>query len=648
MTAPPKPSPEALRRAEIRQRRKSSVIWTAIHLLGSLNLAVFLLVTIAGAIAFATFMESKFDTAVASYYIYGATWFDFWLVILALNLLCAALTRWPWQRKHVGFVVTHAGIILMLLGAVIGREVGFEAFVTLDKTKPPEQRLVTKQDLLTVETMNGMRWQMPINLEVQAPSEKHPLVLPIEGSSNRLVIDKVSETLAPDDSLLPSADLAAPAGVGLHFLNAGMNQDVTANLSLSDEGRTFDFFGMAKILMVDSLPEDQPIALPAAATPAPRDETPFHETQVVFAGAPPVVDTDSDVPSGYSIQLEPAKTADAIRITVTGAGGAMSGTFSVQELETHWRNLAGDGDPILFRVAKFWPDFAMKNGQPVSLSSQPNHPAVLVQITGPSRLLPAAPPAPAPPMPKGLVLRIALAKQPGHIVYELERGGKIEGRGLAAQGDTIRLGWSKWVARVDAVLPHAELHREVRELPGPVPPMQAASLRTGLHARLVAPDGTSGPAEWIPGGTARDLFSGRDFLVSVGFGQKTIPLPFRVALDDFQVPRDEGTETPSDFISNVRFEDPATGRVVRDTAHMNSPAMYPGAFWRSLLGWNYKFSQAGWDPQNLNQTTLQVLYDPGWPFKWTGSIGICAGILLMFYFMPRRTPRERREDTNAT
>jgi hypothetical protein len=72
--------------------------------------------------------------------------------------------------------------------------------------------------------------------------------------------------------------------------------------------------------------------------------------------------------------------------------------------------------------------------------------------------------------------------------------------------------------------------------------------------------------------------------------------------------------------------------------------MFPGDWWRSLLGWNYKFSQANWNPQNLNETTLQVLYDPGWPLKWTGSIGICCGIALMFYFMPKRSPRERGGD----
>jgi hypothetical protein len=495
---------------------------------------------------------------------------------------------------------------------------------------------------------------MPINLQVHAPSEKRPLVLPIEGSPNKLVVDRVSENLVPDDTLVVSADLAAPGGVGLRFLNAGMHQDVPANLTLSDDGRMFDFFGMAKINMVDTLPGNKPIALPPAAPPpraAARDATPFRETQVVFADAPPVIDTNSDMASGYAIKLDPAKTVDAIGVTVTGPGGVASRTFSLNEIEQRWQSLSGDGDPILFRVAKFWPDFAIRNGQPTSISAQPNHPAVLVQITGPSRLLPPAPPQPAPaapPLPRGLAMRVALAAEPGKIVYELEREGKIEARGVASQGDTIRLGWSQWVVRVDTVLAHAELHREVKELDVPVPPMAAASTRTGIHAQLLLPDGTRGSAEWIPGGTERELLAGTDFLARIGFGQRTIPLPFRVALEDFNVPRDEGTDTPSDFISNVRFEDPATGDVARGTAHMNSPAMYPGSFWRSLLGWNYKFSQANWDPENLNQTTLQVLYDPGWPFKWIGSLGICAGIILMFYFMPRRSAKERRDDPHAT
>ena len=643
MTAHPPPSAEALRRAEIRRRRRDSVFWTAVHLLGSLNLAIVLILTIAGAVAFATIVESKFDTKVAAYYIYDNPWFACWLLVLALNLLCAALTRWPWQRKHLGFVVTHAGIILMLIGGVIGKWVGFEAFVTLDKTKPPESRLFTKKNMLSIDTADGLRGQMPLDVDLHPPTGQRPFTLPIENTNLRLVIDRVTDNLQPDDTLAASTDPAAPPGVTLHFLNAGMNQDVAANLMSSDEARTFDFFGMAKIEMVDALPEDQPIALPPAAAdaaPSPRDDTPFRETQVVFARNPatPIIVTESDARSGYAAQLVADEATGSFQVVVTGPNGT-SRTWTLEQLEKSWAGLAGDGDPIQFHVGKFWPDFAVKDGQPVSISNQPNNPVVLVQITGPSKLLPPAPPKAAPPLPKDLALRIAPAREPGRIVYELERAGKIEGRGVASPGDTIRLGWSKWVARVDAVLPHAELHREMKELTGPVPPMLADSLRPGIRAHLVSSDGTSGPAEWIPNGTFREIFNGHDF-ARIGWGQHIIPLAFSITLEDFQVPRDEGTDTPSNYISSLKFDD-GNGRVVHDKAYMNSPAMFPGDTWRSLLGWNYKFSQANWNPQNLNETTLQVLYDPGWPFKWVGSLGICGGIILMFYFMPKRTPQER-------
>jgi hypothetical protein len=648
MTANPKPSSEAQRRAAIKHRRENSTFWMAIHLLGSLNLAVILLITIAGAIAFATVMESKFDSAVARYYIYDAAWFNVWLMALALNLFCAAFTRWPWQKKHIGFVVTHAGIILMLTGAVIGHTIGFEAFVTLDKTKPPESRLIMHEDILTIGTSAGLRGQMPFDTEMHPPTETRPFTLQLENSPLKLVIDRATENLVPDDSLAASTDPAAPHGVELHFINTGMNQNVAANLMAGEGMDTFDFFGMAKISLVDSLDEAHPMALPPSTEPAPaspRDETPFHETQLVFAKSPqtPVIDTDADAQSGYTVTLAAVRgKPDEFEATVNAPGPmGTSRILSVGKIKETWSNMLGDGDPVMFRVAKYWPDFAMKDGVPTSLSKHPHNPAVLVQITGPTKILPPAPPKQAaPPLPQGLAMRIALAKKPGRIVYELERAGKVEARGTADQGGTIHLGWSKWVAKVDTVLPHAELHRDMKEFTGTVTPMMADSMRPGLRAHLVAPDGSSGPVEWIPEGASRELFAGQDF-ATVGFGQRTIPLTYSITLENFEVPRDEGTDTPANYISTLRFEEPSTGRVVHDKAYMNSPAMFPGDFWRSLLGWNYKFSQANWNPQNLNETTLQVLYDPGWPFKWVGSIGICCGIALMFYFMPKRSVSER-------
>ncbi len=46
---------------------------------------------------------------------------------------------------------------------------------------------------------------------------------------------------------------------------------------------------------------------------------------------------------------------------MTGPSGATK-TLPVKSAGQGWTNLLGDGDPIMFRIGKYWPDFAMKDG----------------------------------------------------------------------------------------------------------------------------------------------------------------------------------------------------------------------------------------------------------------------------------------------
>ena len=60
-----------------------------------------------------------------------------------------------------------------------------------------------------------------------------------------------------------------------------------------------------------------------------------------------------------------------------------------------------------------------------------------------------------------------------------------------------------------------------------------------------------------------------------------------------------------------------------------------GAFARyTFSGLTYKISQASWNPENLDQSSVQILRDPGWSLKWIGSLLICFGIFMLFYLRP--------------
>ncbi len=73
----------------------------------SLKLAVVLLTMLIVAAIAGTFYESSFDAKVARAYVYGAPWFNLWLVLLGANLACSAFSRWPWRKHHVAFLMDH-------------------------------------------------------------------------------------------------------------------------------------------------------------------------------------------------------------------------------------------------------------------------------------------------------------------------------------------------------------------------------------------------------------------------------------------------------------------------------------------------------------------------------------------------------------
>jgi len=97
--------------------------------LGSLRLAVVVMGLLAGVSAWATLIESRYGAPAAQFGIYSTWWFAGLGWLLALNVICAALVRFPWQRRHLGFVITHLGILLLLGGCLLGRWYGVQGQV---------------------------------------------------------------------------------------------------------------------------------------------------------------------------------------------------------------------------------------------------------------------------------------------------------------------------------------------------------------------------------------------------------------------------------------------------------------------------------------------------------------------------------------
>ena len=205
------------RKQMVSDRCARSPIWRIVHALGSLDLAMLLLITLTGVCAAATFLESGFSARVARAYVYGSPWFNLWLILLCLNLICSAATRWPWQRHHTGFVITHAGIIILLAGALVGRSRGFEGSVDLSRGAPPAQEVLLDRPRLTVESpATGQLFSTPFDPEVRTPRPDRPRFLPLPGSDVQLVIDGYTGRSIEKTELTPD-----PASTNPGFVEVG-------------------------------------------------------------------------------------------------------------------------------------------------------------------------------------------------------------------------------------------------------------------------------------------------------------------------------------------------------------------------------------------------------------------------------------------
>ena len=606
----------------------------------SLKLAVVLLaVLIVGAIA-GTIWESSFDAKVARAYVYGAPWFNAWLILLAANLTVSALSRWPWRKHHVAFLITHLGIITLLAGSLIGRIWGIEGTITLFKGEPPSNRLLVDQHQLRVRDTDGLVKGYPVEFIHRPPTPQKPWDLGLLAGGGRLSI--VDYAPAIEGKLNPKSlqDGGAPA---LHFAIATvmMGQRLENWLMADDREHGSFNMGLATIeLKRGSAPLES--KNDAANSPAPATgEVEIEEAIFAFAKAPEeqIARAIKGGNSGAKIQLSQPQNGNKGSVVISLNGK----TWTFDVAQNLGKDAAMDGSAFTARIDNYWADFRIDNGKPTSVSDQPNNPAVVVTLRGKGIPVSAASadphgdtkPGAAPAMPDDgaaapnhLTLFIA---DDGAISYALDSRKTGRTTGKLEVNTPLTTGWADWQLTVDRTLPHAEEWMDFN--PTTLPPA-GPELPDGVRIRIEQAGKIS--EQWIPAGWQIGVPAGTAE-VQIAYGWKQIPLPIGLELLDFEVQRNEGSDSPAGFKSTVRVTD-EEGHIATGQCWMNNPFSYPGELWRTCSGLTFKMSQASWNPDNLGQSTIQILRDPGWLLKWIGSLTIVSGIFMLFYVKKFRRP----------
>lgn len=123
-----------------------------IRFLGGIYLALFLIGSTAVWVIAGTFIEAATDShAHASYYSYGNPFFLALLGGYFVNILVSALRRWPFRRKHVGFLITHLGLLMLLSGTIIKVVFGTQGVLGLTEGASTSRIFIPGTEVLHVQ-----------------------------------------------------------------------------------------------------------------------------------------------------------------------------------------------------------------------------------------------------------------------------------------------------------------------------------------------------------------------------------------------------------------------------------------------------------------------------------------------------------------
>lgn len=118
--------------------------------------AVVLMLLFALSIAVATFIENDYGTETAKALVYNARWFEFLLLLLAVNLVANIVRFRMWRPGKRLVFVFHAAFLVILLGAAITRYFGFEGIMHIREGEVGNE-IVSDSTYIQLEAIKGKK-----------------------------------------------------------------------------------------------------------------------------------------------------------------------------------------------------------------------------------------------------------------------------------------------------------------------------------------------------------------------------------------------------------------------------------------------------------------------------------------------------------
>ncbi len=562
----------------------------------SVKLAIIVLATLMAVLATGTIIESLHGTDAARILIYESPWFSLVLLVLGINLAFAAVDRYPWKIKHTGFVITHAGIILILIGSFMTQRGMIDGQMPLAEGET-DYRISLPEPLLYIFSEKEQTSRF-VNLKKQAfPWQGREAILKSndgEALPFQLFLTAYYPKARMQEAVLPSPN-GQPA-VQVHLHNDFVDQ--TQWLIKNNEELGKIQMGPATLRFADELLAEN--AQPQAA------EASYLEFQFQNKNVPIPLKPGMKLPAEFALEGTPyrIKIVQLLKNAVVEGKELVEDKSKGDAAQNPAAQLILIGKDLEEQHTVFanFPDFQTIHGMKPSAAGV--------------RIFYRQPHAGS----RGESHEIRFVVQNGKLLCQIQEGIKVSTHEVKT-GEAIPTGWmGNLTVTAEAYEPSAEVKRSF------TPEANTSESKDVTPAIQVEIENAGeSKSVWLRQGVRETVTAGGaplDFI----YGEKRMPLGFKLTLREFRMEQYPGTENPAAYESDVTLKDDSRGVVKNVTVSMNKPLLYRG----------FRIYQSGYslpsEPGESKVSIFAVGKDPGVPVKYLGAIVMVIGVITMFYF----------------
>lgn len=551
--------------------------------LGSLSFTIVLCVMLMVLLVVSTSMESLYGTSWAQKIFYQARWFDVLLSFLWINIFCSTALRFPFQKCHRGFLITHIGILGLLLGALLTRLYGLEGQVVLYEGESSHQMQTGGHEL-------SVRLPDQENLFFDMAALKRGIQVGKTDLSIKL--DHVVENAIRD--------------VQVH---EGSTQD-PKNLAMSVEMKSSTVDLNGKFWLIERNPDNPQSNLeqigPAkimllSQAPGLGKQGPLLKFLNIAGEEVGVFDLTKSQINEYSISKTGYRVKNIKYYPYAKVSGnaLMNAEGSSYNPAVEFDLVDGQGQSVHYVKFALYPDFESIHGKTAQA-------------------------------PDDVLVRFEADKEDGHdqgatslLLYPASQGvwkyHSTSKDGAVKEGDLVldqwlSAGWMDITFRIRKVVEHAQITYDLKK---------STDTKNGVFAaEVVVHDGEEKKVQWLTENQEADMTTSQG-AIKVGLTPRKVTLPFLLTLNDFRKVDYPGTNNPASFESDVVLEDFKKKFKITQTISMNKPMDYEG----------YRIFQSSYiqNSSSGEASIFTVTKNPGISFIYLSSCLIFLGAFLQFY-----------------